>query len=60
MVMILEVMLLIFVNWLILIMVKIISMIRDDKSDNDLDKHDIDNPAEQCDKDCFDHNNAYL
>ena len=51
-----EVIVLIFVNWMILIMVKIILMIREDDSGDDFDKHDSD----QCDKDCFDHNNAYL
>ena len=49
-----------FVNWMILIMVKIILMIREDDSGDDFDKHDSDNPVDQCDKDCFDHNNAYL
>ena len=57
---ILEVIVLIFVNWMILIMVKIILMIREDDSGDDFDKHDSDNPVDQCDKDCFDHNNAYL
>ena len=57
---ILEVIVLIFVNWMILIMVKIILMIREDDSGDDFDKHDSDNPVDQCDKDCFDNNNAYL
>ena len=35
-------------------------MIREDDSGDDFDKHDSDNPVDQCDKDCFDHNNAYL
>ena len=51
---------LIFVNCMILIMVKIIMIIRDDDCIDDFDKHDSDNPVDQCDKDCFDHNNAYL
>ena len=53
-----EVIVLILVNWMILIMVKIILMIRDNESDHDFDKHDSDNPVDQCD--CFDHNNACL
>ena len=55
---ILEVIVLIFVNCMILIMVKIIMIIRDDDCIDDFDKHDSDNPVDQCD--CFDHNNAYL
>ena len=51
---ILEVIVLIFVNWMILIMVKIILMIREDDSGDDFDKHDSDNPVDQCDKDCVD------